>query len=231
MRSTWMGAYASAASYISGQRSAQSPVPTWVPMMTVNMGQGLSSGTGTDPSWSIVEAQTILANQPFAIGSQGLENGKPMGIIASDLFDIQNGPGCTGTNCCSNNWCNTRPMVIGQVPFIELQECNVSDPAGGPTDCLNSSLAGTSPPTDDSPTLSQVEILSSQHGTTSAEIYTADIQCAFDPTALPGGAPCSSNAVIQSAYAAAIDALALGQPSGTGALIGTAQTIGTVQIF
>ena len=217
-----IGAYSNAASYISGQRTAQSPLPTWVPMMTVNMGQSLATSPGTDPSWSIAEAQIILSNQPFAIGSQGLENGKVSGTIVSDVLDIPNGPTCTGSNCCSNNWCNTRPMVIGQVPFIELQDCNISSPAGGGTNCLNSGVLGANTAPNSDATLSQVFILSSQHGTTSAEIYKEDLECAF-------ASLCSGSTA--TAYSDAIMALAVGQPIGTGALIGDAKMIGSATIF
>jgi hypothetical protein len=192
------------------------------------MGQGLTSPT-TDPSWAIAEAQTIIANQPFAIGSQGLKNGFVSGAVDSDLFNIQNGGACLGTNCCSNDWCNTRPFTVGRVPYVQIQDCNISKAAGGSTGCLDAVTAGTALVED--PTLSQVFILSSQHGTTSVEIYLQDLQCAFDPGALSGVACSVLGSPIPAAYAAAIKALALGQPSGTGALIGTAQTVGKVQIF
>lgn len=134
-----------------------------------------------------------------------------------------------GTNCCSNNWCNTRPFTVGRVPFIEIQDCNVSEAAGGSTGCLDAITAGTA--TSEAPTLSQVFVLSSQHGTTSAEIYLQDLECAFERSVL-GLAPCATDTgTISAAYKAAIIALAAGQPSGTGALIGTSQTIGGAQIF
>jgi hypothetical protein len=224
MKAAWISAYRNAATYIWGQRAGQAPTPGWAPMMTVNMGQSLTTWPGgTDPSWSIAEAQIILANQPFAIGSQGLENGVVSSVLVSDLLDIQNGQACTGTNCCSDNWCNTRPLVIGHVPFIELQDCNISQAGGGLKGCLDAQAAGTA--LTEGPTLSQVFTLSSIHGTTSAEIYYEDLKCAFEATT----STCPTG--VQSAYKAAILALAAGLPSGTSALIGTAQTVGSITMF
>jgi len=232
MKTTWLGAYATAASDISSERatqfqlSPQFPPPNWVPMMTVNMGQSLTSYPGgTDPSWSIEEAKTMLANQPFAIGTQGLENGTPGSVsapLASDLFDIQLWNTCTGSNCCSDNWCNVRQMVIGQVPFIELQDCNISTAGGGGTYCLDASQAKTG--TSDQ-TLSQVFVLSSEQGTTSAEIYYQDLQCAVGL----GTGSCSG--LDQTSYKAAIVSLAAGQPAAASVLFGTANAVGTTQIF
>jgi hypothetical protein len=120
-------------------------------------------------------------------------------------------------------------MVIGNVPVIELQDCNLSDPAGGTTHCLDSSQAGTS--TADQLTLSQVFTLSSQHGTTSAEIYYDDLLCAFDYGDIPG-TTCQVNPLVYPpAYKSAIMALAAGQPSGTSALIGNAQMVGNATMF
>lgn len=233
MKAEWLSAYARAASHISSERtvqfqqSVQFPPPTWVPMMTVNMGQSLTTYPGgTDPSWTIAEAQTILANQPFAIGTQGLENGTPTvggsPVLVSDLLNMQLWNTCTGTNCCSDNWCNVRQMVIGQVPYIELQDCNISVAGGGNTNCLDSFDANTGTRAQ---TLSQVFVLSSEQGTTSAEIYYQDLQCATltsSSCVAPG---------YQAAYKAAILALAAGQPSAAGALVGDVQITGTAQIF
>jgi hypothetical protein len=227
MKSKWLGAYATAASYISSQRSLQSPVPRWVPMMTVNMGQSLTSYPGgTDPSWTIGEAQTILANQPFAIGTQGLENGTPgtPPVLTSDLLDIQLWNTCTGANCCSDNWCNVRQMVIGQVPYIELQDCNISLAGGGNTNCLDSQDAGTGARAQ---TLSQVFVLSSEQGTTSAEIYYQDLQCAVG---ISSATNCTAG-IVPPAYLAAITALAAGQPPAAASLVGAARATGGVQIF
>jgi hypothetical protein len=224
MKAAWLGAYASAASNILAAVAAQPIRPPWVPMMTVNMGTSLPGTFGnTDPSWAIGEAQILLQNQPFGIGTQGLENGAPSGVV-SDLTAIRNGSNCNGSSipCCSDNWCNTRSMVIGNVPVIELQDCNLSDSAGGLTHCLDSVLAGTAPSTDDQVTLSQVFTLSSQHGTSSAEIYYADLECAAGVPAI-----CTT----QSTYLAAVLALATGQPSGTSTLTGNAQLTGNATMF
>ena len=235
MKTTWLAAYANAASYVLGQIAAQPTRPPWVPMMTVNMGTSLTTyAGGTDPSWSIGEAQILLGNQPFGIGTQGLENGQliPSGLIVSDPMYIQNGPSCSGsgtTLCCSDNWCNTRPMVIGRVPVIELQDCNLSTAGGGGTGCLNSATSGTAPSGDAAPTLSQVFILSSQHGTTSAEIYYADLECALG--LLPSTCPSTGPNPPQPAYLAAILALAAGQPSGTSAMTGSAHLLGSATMF
>ena len=112
-------------------------------------------------------------------------------------------------------------MVLGRVPVIELQDCNLSDPGGGTRHCLDSVLAGTTN-SGDSVTLSQVFIPSSQHGTTSAEIYYGDLECA---AVLP--AICTP----QSAYLAAVLALAAGQPSGTSILTGKAELTGKATMF
>jgi hypothetical protein len=221
METTWLNAYGTAASYLLGQVASLPSHPSWVPMMTVNMGQSLTTFPGgTDPSWATGEAQILLANQPFGIGTQGLENGAPNGTVASDPLDIQNGNACTGSNCCSDNWCNTRSMVVGQVPVIELQDCNLSDSAGGATHCLDSVKAMTA--TDDSLTLSQVFVLSTQHGTTSAEIYYGDLECAIVTPPI-----CSS----QANYKTALLALAAGQPTGTSALMGSARLMGSATMF
>lgn len=226
MKTTWLNAYGTAASYLLGQVASLPSHPSWAPMMTVNMGQSLTTFPGgTDPSWATGEAQILLANQPFGIGTQGLENGAPNGTVASDPLDIQNGNACTGSNCCSDNWCNTRSMVIGQVPVIELQDCNLSNLGGGGTDCLDSFLAGTVPTNgQDQLTLAQVFLLSIQHGTTSAEIYYGDLECA-------AGATCTLNAQPQISYLAAVTALASGQPMGTSALMGSAKLQGSASMF
>ena len=242
MKAAWLGAYASAASNILAAVAAQPIRPPWVPMMTVNMGTSLPGTFGnTDPSWAIGEAQILLQNQPFGIGTQGLENGAPnLGPVASDLTAIANGISCNGSSipCCSDNWCNTRSMVIGNVPVIELQDCNVSDSASTsatPPHCLDSVLAGTIPAGQDQVTLSQIFPLSSQHATTSAEIYYNDLLCAFDPgSTVLSGTTCGNvlnRLTYSAAYANAILALAAGQPSGTSTLIGNAQMIGNATLF
>jgi hypothetical protein len=240
MKAQWLSSYAAAASHIGTQRAAQfqgnTNNPTWVPMMTVNEGTSLTNPSlTTDPSWSIGEAQILLANQPFGIGTQGLENGFVSGSVVSDLQSMSSGPNCGLPGygpCCSDNWCNTRQMVIGNVPVIELQDCNLSNPAGGTKNCLDSALAGTT--TADQFTLSQVFALSSQQGTTSAEIYYDDLLCAFDagalnPSTLCGGA--GQGGIYQVTYKSAILALAGGQPGGNSALIGNAQIIGIATVF
>jgi hypothetical protein len=121
--------------------------------------------------------------------------------------------------------------VIGNVPVIELQDCNISDPAGGTKNCLDSAMAGTT--TADQLTLAQVFTISSQHGTTSAEIYYNDLLCAFDPGATPiAGSNCALNpGTYSTPNASAVLALAAGQPSGTSALIGNAQILGGATMF
>jgi hypothetical protein len=219
-----------ARSYANNLAAWNNYAPAWYLMSTINMGTGLTSGT--DQTWAIAEANAILANQPYAYGSQGLENGVPIPpgtTVASDLLNIQNGPSCSGNNCCSDNWCNARPSTIGRVPFIELQDCNVSRAAGGNTGCLSSFLAGTG---TDAQTLSQVYVLASQHGTNVLEIYFNDLLCAFDPSdpRVPSTCTTGTNSV-SSAYTAAIQTLPTGQPSGTGAMFGSASTIGGAFIF
>jgi hypothetical protein len=80
--------------------------------------------------------------------------------------------------CCSDDWCNVHTLVQGKVPAVELQECNLTNPAGGTTGCLDCILAGTC--TNDSQTLSQVLLLAAQHGTTVQELYLGELLCAFD---------------------------------------------------
>jgi len=238
MKAQWLLYYSKAAIYIQGQRTSQAGgAPNWFPMMTVNMGTSLTNPSlTTDPSWSIGEAQILLANQPFGIGTQGLENGFVSGSVVSDLQSMSSGPNCGLPGygpCCSDNWCNVRQMVIGNVPVIELQDCNISNPAGGTKNCLDSAMAGTT--TADQLTLSQVFTISSQHGTTSAEIYYNDLLCAFDPGAAPlSGTTCANPLNLSTyppAYASAILALAAGQPSSTSALIGNAQIMGGATMF
>jgi hypothetical protein len=100
--------------------------------------------------------------------------------------------------------------------------CVLLSAGGGQTQCLDAVRAGTG--TADQ-TLSQVFVLSSEQGTTSAEIYYQDLQCAV------GLGTSSCSAPDQAAYKAAILALAAGQPASASALVGTAQATGTVQIF
>jgi hypothetical protein len=92
--------------------------------------------------------------------------------------------------------------------------------------CLDSVKAQTALPGNDQVTLSQVFILSSQHGTTSAEIYYKDLECAVGVPSV-----CTSLAQPQIAYLAALLALAAGQPSGTSAVIGNAQITGNATMF
>ena len=95
----------------------------------------------------------------------------------------------------------------------------------GGTDCLDSFLAGTVPTIgQDQLTLAQVFLLSTQHGTTSAEIYYGDLECA-------AGATCALNAQPQISYLAAVTALASGQPMGTSALMGSAKLFGSASLF
>jgi hypothetical protein len=175
-------------------------------MNTVNMGQRLeniSGQGGVDPTWAITEADAILANQPYAIGTEGLQNGQ----MGSDLNDVANTV-CTGSDCCSDDWCNVHTLVQGKVPAVELQECNLSNLAGGTTNCLDCIMAGTC--TNDSQTLSQVLVLSAQEGTTAQELYLGELQCAFTQGSYVSTAP-SCTPAVSTAYAAAIEALATGQ--------------------
>jgi len=206
LKTVWTGAAANQIAFNAAQRAALSPAPTWQLMNAVNMGQGLEHANGNggmDPSWAIAEADAILANQPYAIGTEGLGNGP----LLSDLTNVANTT-CIGPDCCSDDWCNVHTLVEGKVPAIELQTCNLSDPAGGTTHCLDCLLAGTC--TDDSQTLSQVLVLSAQHGTTFQELYLGEFQCAFDQANYVSTDPSCTTAV-SAAYAAAIQALATGQ--------------------
>jgi hypothetical protein len=116
-------------------------------------------------------------------------------------------------------------MVVGQVPVIELQDCNLSLLGGGGTDCLDSLLAGTVQTTlQDGLTLAQVFLLSTQHGTTSAEIYYADLECAFVSNF------CTATGVA-SDYSSAVLSLAQGQPGGTSTLMGSAVLKGSAALF
>ena len=206
LKAAWTGAAVNQIAYNASQRAALNPPPSWVLMNTVNMGQRLekvNGDGGDDPSWAIVEANAILANQPYALGTQGLMNGE----FGSDLNNAANSA-CTGIDCCSDNWCNVHTLVQGKVPAIELQTCNLSDPGGGTSHCLDCILAGTC--TDDSETLSQILVLSAQHGTTVEELYLGDLRCAFDQANYVAEDPGCTPAV-SAAYAAAINAFAGGQ--------------------
>jgi hypothetical protein len=202
LKAAWTGAAVDQIAYNATQRAALSSAPSWQLMNTTNMGMGLSVQGGYDPSWAIVEADAVLANQPYAIGTQGLKNGQ----MGSDVNNVDNTV-CTGLDCCSDNWCNVHLMVEGKVPAIEMQECNLSNPGGGTSGCLDCILAGTC--TNDSDTLSQVLVLSAQHGTTSQEIYQGEFQCAFDQADYVSTNPACTPAV-GAAYAAAIQVLAAG---------------------
>jgi hypothetical protein len=206
LKAAWTGAAVNQIAYNASQRAALGTAPTWQLMNTVNMGQDLENqngGGGEDPSWAIIEAQAILANQPYAIGTQGLTDG----LYASDINNIANTT-CTGQNCCSDNWCNVHTLVHGKVAKIEMQACNLSDSAGGTSHCLDCMLSGTC--TDDSQTLTRVLALSAQNGTTVQELYLGDLRCAFDQANYVSEAPRCTPAV-SAAYASAIRALALGQ--------------------
>src|ERR1700691_6269899 len=96
----------------------------------------------------------------------------------------------------------------------------------GRTYCLDAVQAGTA--STQNPTLSQVFILSSEQGTTSAEIYYQDLQCALLSSNSCATPPPGA---IQNAYKAAILALAAGNPASASAILGKAQTTGKVQIF
>jgi hypothetical protein len=69
-------------------------------------------------------------------------------------------------------------------------------------------MAGTC--SNDSQTLSQVLVLSAQHGTTMEELYLGEIQCAFDQASYVNTAP-SCTPAVSAAYAAAIQTMATGQ--------------------
>jgi hypothetical protein len=206
LKAAWTGAAVNQIAFNASQRAALNPAPTWQLMNTVNMGQRLeviNGDGGIDPSWAVIEADAVLANQPYAIGTEGLANS----LLQSDVNNVANTI-CTGPDCCSDDWCNVHTMVEGKVPAVELQTCNLSDPAGGTSQCLDCILAGTC--TDDSQTLSQVLALSAQHGTTAQELYLGDLRCAFDQANYVSVAP-SCTPAVSAAYAAAIQSLAVGQ--------------------
>jgi hypothetical protein len=114
-------------------------------------------------------------------------------------------------------------LIVQFAPGATLQDCNISFAGGGMKNCLDSQLAGTGPRDQ---TLSQVFVLSSEQGTTSAEIYYQDLQCA-----ILSGSSCAGPGGVQSAYKAAILSLAAGQPAAAAALVGAAQATGAAQIF
>jgi len=206
LKAAWTGAAVNQIAFNAAQRALLSPAPTWQLMNTVNEGQRLEvmdGDGGIDPSWAIVEADAILANQPYAIGTEGLANS----LLQSDVNNVANIT-CSGPDCCSDDWCNVHTLVEGKVPAVELQTCNLSDPAGGTSHCLDCIQAGTC--TNDSQTLAQVLALSAQHGTTSQELYLGEFQCAFNQASYVSGAP-SCTPAVSAAYAAAIQALATGQ--------------------
>jgi hypothetical protein len=206
LKAAWTGAAVNQIVFNASQLATLSPPPTWQLMNTVNMGQRLETVNGDggiDASWAVIEADAILANQPYAIGTEGLANG----TLGSDVNNVWNTT-CSGPDCCSDDWCNVHSMVEGKVPAIELQTCNLSNPAGGTANCLDCLQAGTC--TDDSQTLAQVLALSAQHGTTFQELYLGEFQCAFDQASYVSLAPTCTPSV-STAYAAAIRALATGQ--------------------
>jgi hypothetical protein len=206
LKAAWTGAAVNQIAFNAAQRAALGTMPTWQLMNTVNMGQRLeniSGQGGVDPTWAITEADAILANQPYAIGTEGLQNGQ----MGSDLNDVANTV-CTGSDCCSDDWCNVHTLVQGKVPAVELQECNLSNPAGGTSNCLDCIMAGTC--TNDSETLSQVLVLSAQHGTTMQELYLSELLCAFNQASYVNTAP-SCTPAVSAAYASAIQTLATGQ--------------------
>ncbi|MGD0567147.1 MAG: choice-of-anchor D domain-containing protein [Candidatus Sulfotelmatobacter sp.] len=206
LKAAWTGAAVNQITFNAAQRAALGTAPSWQLMNTANMAQDLENingDEGVDPSWAVVEADAVLANQPYAIGTEGLQNGQ----LSSDLNNVAN-TFCTGPDCCSDDWCNVHIMVQGKVPAVELQECNLSNPAGGTTNCLDCIMAGTC--TNDSQTLSQVLVLAAQHGTTVQELYLGELLCAFDQPSYVSTAP-SCTPAVSTAYAAAIEALAIGQ--------------------
>jgi hypothetical protein len=206
LKAAWTGAAVNQIAFNAAQRAKLDPEPTWQLMNTTNMGQDLediNGNNGIDPSWAIAEADAVLAHQPYAIGSEGLQNGQ----MGSDLNNVAN-TFCTGPDCCSDDWCNVHTLVQGKVPAVELQECNLSNLAGGTTNCLDCIMAGTC--TNDSQTLSQVLVLSAQEGTTAQELYLGELQCAFTQASYVSTAP-SCTPAVSTAYAAAIEALATGQ--------------------
>jgi hypothetical protein len=196
--------------------------PQWYLLGSLNCGTGLS--TGTDCGWADLEAQAILATdgvygQVYGYGTQGLANG----ASESDLINIQNAANCSGSTCCSNNWCEVRYYTIGRVPIIQLQECNISTPAGGMTGCLDNQDIPYNP----AATLAQVFTIATQHGTNVMEIYTEDLQCAFNNSALPVQCPGSG---VSAGYRAAILNLASGLPNATTQIQGPAQIQGSASI-
>jgi hypothetical protein len=206
LKAVWTGAAVNQITFNAAQRTALGTAPSWQLMNTVNMGQRLENVNGDggmDPTWAVVEADAILANQPYAIGTEGLQNGQ----MGSDVNDVDNTV-CTGPDCCSDDWCNVHTMVQGKVPAVELQECNLSNPTGGTSNCLDCIMAGTC--SNDSQTLSQVLVLSAQHGTTMQEMYLGEFQCAFNQASYVSTAP-SCTPAVSAAYAAAIQTLATGQ--------------------
>jgi hypothetical protein len=206
LKAVWTGAAINQIAFNAAQRAALGTAPSWQLMNTVNMGQRLENingQAGVDPTWAIAEADAILANQPYAIGTEGLQNGQ----MGSDVNDVDNTV-CNGPDCCSDDWCNVHTMVQDKVPAVELQECNLSNPTGGTSNCLDCIMAGTC--SNDSQTLSQVLVLSAQHGTTMQEMYLGEFQCAFDQASYVSTAP-SCTPAVSAAYAAAIQTLATGQ--------------------
>jgi hypothetical protein len=206
LKAAWTGAAVNQIAFNAAQRAALDPAPSWHLMNTTNMGsdlENINGDDGVDPSWAITEANAILAHQPYAIGTEGLQNGQ----LSSDLNNVANTV-CTGPDCCSDDWCNVHILVQGKVPAVELQECNLSNPAGGTTNCLDCIMAGTC--TNDSQTLSQVLVLAAQHGTTVQELYLGELLCAFNQPSYVSTAP-SCTPAVSTAYAAAIEALSTGQ--------------------
>lgn len=211
MKLLWTGSAASSYAYYAAQRETQPSVGPWYLMTSINCSNG--NPGGNDCTWAQAEAAAALAQPGYTFGSQGLKT--------ADLSGIQFGASCTGTNCCSNNWCNARNTATGSVPYIELQDCNNSTAAGGTSGCLGD----TSTPER---TLSEVFALATQHGVNALEIYANDLLCAFDQTTYYAAqTPANTCTTIVSAgYQSALQNLAVGQPSGTSMLSGNAQISG-----
>ena len=189
--------------------------PSWVMMALINCGTGLSTAPGTDCTWADVEAQGALAEAPYygGYGAQGLQT--------SDLFNQQNVAQCAipfqGKSCCSDNWCETRHYMVGNLPYVELQELCLSYYASGTpaATCIYD-------PSYPNASLAEVLALATQHGTNVIELGVPEFDCAF-------GSACSS--VVTAANKAGIQNASIGQPSSTSAVQGAAAVLGTGKVF
>jgi hypothetical protein len=199
--------------------SGISPLPNWTMMALVNCGTGLSTGFGVDCTWADAEAQAVLGYEPYyaGYGTQGLQT--------SDLAQQQNIAQCrtpfAGKSCCSDNWCETRYYMAGNVSYVELQELCVSYPASSSTPPATCIYDSNNP----NASLSEVLTLATQHGTNVIELGVPEFACAAGATCTTGpGSPASATAM-------AIETAATGVPSSTTAISGIAQLLGVASVF